>query len=159
MKAKKNGLEIEKRFLLKSAPDLKKYDECLQIIQYYTPAGRFRKIIHSNAGKIEFVKTKKNGISKGVANEKEWELTESEFKKAIKNHTRSISKLRFVKKIGKLKWEIDIFDNLVIAEVEVETKKELKTVKIPKPIKDVLILDITGIDAFSNYNLADKLKK
>lgn len=159
MKSKKNGLEIEKRFLLKIAPKFDKYDGCLQITQYYTPSGRFRKTIDANAGKIEFVKTKKAGVSKGVAKEKEWELTEAEFKKAIKSHTRSISKTRFIKKIGKLKWEIDIFDNLVIAEVELENKKELKTVKLPKQIKEVLILDITGIDAFSNYNLADKLKK
>jgi CYTH domain-containing protein len=159
MKAKKNGLEIEKRYLLRKIPVVNKFDECQSITQYYTPEGRFRQII--SKGKFEYIKTIKKDVSEGVAGEKEWDLTEAEFKKAVKKSTKKITKIRYIKKAGKLKWEIDIFDsiNVIIAEVELKTKKELKTIKVPKFIKDVLILDITGIKAFSNFNLADKTKK
>ena len=54
---------------------------------------------------------------------------------------------------------MDVFDKLVIAEIELPTKKDLKTVKLPKFIKDLLILDITPIKAFSNFNIADTIKK
>lgn len=166
MKKKKKevpqNLEIEKRYLLKNIPSVGKFDECYHITQYYTPAGRFRYILGINGEK--FIKTVKKTISSGVNQEDEWELTEKDFKKAIKKCTKRLSKTRLIKNVGKRKWEVDVFNllkgnkDLIIAEIELDTVKELNTVKVPKFIKDVLVLDITGVKAFSNFNLADKFK-
>jgi len=67
-----------------------------------------------------------------------------------------IRKIRHIKEEGNLKWEIDFFQTceLVIAEIEIPT--EDYDLKIPEYIKDNLIMEITGMKEFSNYNLADK---
>ena len=160
------NLEIEKRLLLKRLPlHDELFDEIHFIEQYYTPTGRYRHVeMYSNKNNKEITKyihTIKKSVSKGVNEEIEVEISLSEFSKAIEKSTKFISKNRFIKKAGKYKWEIDEFIdvNLIIAEIEVHTKKELKTVKLPKYIKENLIMEITGIKEFSNFNLAEKWKK
>jgi len=150
-------LEIEKRYLIKRLPEKIKWNETQFITQYYSKNGRFRATM-SNKGTL-FIKTLKKTISEGVNEEIEVGITKEQFLKEIKIATKRISKIRHIKKVGKLKWEVDVFDKLVIAEIELPTKKDLKTVKLPKFIKDLLILDITPIKAFSNFNIADPIKK
>ena len=152
-------LEIEKRILLKGTPKIT-YDEALFIQQYYTPTGRYRQVTSSNL-EIKYIHTIKKSVSKGVNEETEIEISHVDFSKAIKKATKHLSKTRYIKKAGKYKWEIDKFDhcNIVIAEIEVNSKKELKTVKLPKYIKENFIIDVTGIKEFSNFNLAEKWKK
>lgn len=161
-------LEIEKRILLKKMPELKKFDKTQHIKQYYTPSGRYRVIhdltnvgIKNHSSLIKYIKTIKSTISAGVNHEEENEVTKKEFDKEIKKATRVLTKIRYIKKVGKYKWEIDVFSglNLIIAEIEVNSKKELHTVKIPAFIAKQLIMDITGIKQFSNFNLADPIKK
>jgi len=150
-------LEIEKRYLIKRLPKDIKWNDVQVIEQYYSKNGRFRRTATLKG--VEYFKTLKKTISEGVNEEIETIITSSQFAKEIKSATKKISKTRFVKKTGKLKWEVDVFDRLVIAEIELPTKKDLKTVKLPKFIKDLLILDITPIKAFSNFNIADTIKK
>lgn len=166
MKTKKSksgqNLEIEKRYLLNKMPKIKEFDECYHITQYYTPSGRFRYILGTKGEK--FIKTVKKTVSKGVNQEDECEITRKDFDRAIKKCTKRLSKTRLIKKVGKYKWEIDVFiapknnKELIIAEVELNNVKELDTIKAPKFITDVLVLDITGIKAFSNFNLAESFK-
>jgi len=150
-------LEIEKRYLIKRLPQKINWDEIQFIHQYYSKNGRFR-MIESKKG-VTFIKTLKKTISEGVNKEIETEITAKQYIKEIKSATKKIHKTRYIKKVGKLKWEVDVFDKLAIAEIELPTEKDLKTVKIPKFIKDVLILDVTPIKAFSNFNIADVIKK
>ncbi len=158
-------LEIEKRLLLKRLPlSSAFFKEVQHINQYYGPTGRLRHVEIFKDGKKspteKFILTKKKSISKGVNEEIEFEMTKKEFLKSLKKCTKHLYKTRYIKKVGKYKWEIDVFDfKLVIAEIEVNTRKELDTVKIPKFIKEQLISDITGEKRFSNFNLADKWKK
>jgi CYTH domain-containing protein len=133
------------------------------INQYYGPTGRLRHVEIFKDGKkspIEkFIRTNKTTISKGVNEEIESEITKKDFYKELKKCTKHLFKTRYIKKVGKYKWEVDVFDfKIVIAEVEVKTKKELNTVPIPKFIKQELISEITGEKQFSNFNLADKWK-
>ena len=150
-------LEIENRYLIKRLPEKIKWNETQFITQYYSKNGRFRATM-SNKSTV-FIKTLKKTISEGVNEEIEVGVTKEQFLKEIKLATKRISKIRYIKKVGKLKWEVDVFERLVIAEIELPTKKDLKTVKLPKFIKDLLILDITPIKAFSNFNIADVIKK
>ena len=160
---KQKNLEIEKRLLLKRLPlDDSLFDEIQYIEQFYTPTGRYRKIElwNKKPGNLvtKYIHTIKKAVSKGVSEENEVEISLLEFTNAIKKTTKFISKNRYIKKAGKYKWEIDEFVDLclIIAEIEVKTKKELKTVKLPKYIKETMILDVTGIKVFSNFNLAEK---
>lgn len=156
------ALEIEKRILLKNLPlEKSKFDETLVIQQYYAPSGRLRRVTSFKTGKTKFIRTNKTLIEDGINDEKEIEISEKQFKKEVSAATKFLSKIRYIKKVGKYKWEVDEFIDfkLIIAEIEVKTKKELKTVKIPNFIKEQMIKDITGEKPFSNYNLAEKWKK
>lgn len=158
------ALEIEKRLLLKKLPlPTAAFKEVHHINQYYGPSGRLRHVEIFKDGKKspteKFIRTNKKSISPGVNEEIESDITKKDFYKELKKCTKHLTKTRYIKKVGNYKWEIDVFDfKMVIAEIEVKTKRELKTVTIPKYIKDVLILDITGVKPFSNFNLADKWK-
>ena len=74
--------------------------------------------------------------------------------------SRFINKVRYIYKDGDLKWEVDLFDNgykLIIAEIEIP-KKRYK-LNIPDFIKDVLLLEVTGLKQFSNRNLSLNIKE
>ena len=152
----KKQLEIEKRLLLKRVPPID-YDDKQVIRQFYGPSGRFREVLSGPHGNIiTYFVTKKTPVSKGVSMEEEREISRKEFSDALKKCKKHIKKTRYIKKVGKYKWEVDVFDfELVIAEIEVKTKKELKTVKIPKFIQKEIIADVTGDKRFSNLSLSD----
>jgi CYTH domain-containing protein len=158
------ALEIEKRILLKRLPlPTAAFKEVHQINQYYGPTGRLRHVEIFKDGKKspveKFIRTNKKTLAKGVNEEIESEITKKDFYKELKKCTRHLHKTRYIKKVGKYKWEVDVFDfKMVIAEVEVNTRKELKTVPTPKFIQSEMIEDITGNKSFSNFNLADKWK-
>ena len=63
-------------------------------------------------------------------------------------------------KDGNLKWEIDEFSNdykLIIAEIEIPTKDY--EVVLPDYVKDLVLIEVTGMKPFSNRSLSLKLKK
>lgn len=159
------ALEIERRILLKRLPlPTSDFDETQIIHQFYAPTGRLRRISIFKNGKVspieKYIRTNKTFVSVGVNDEVEVELTKKQFDKEVQKATKALIKTRYIKKVGKYKWEIDVFEfKLVIAEIEVKTKKELTTVNLPNFIKKEMIADITGVKPFSNFNLADKWKK
>jgi CYTH domain-containing protein len=68
---------------------------------------------------------------------------------------KKISKIRRIKNIDNLVWEIDTFErNVIIAEVELLSIEDLDKVILPNKIKDVLIGDITGVKEYSNFFMA-----
>lgn len=159
--ANKNNLEIERRFLLKSTPKISRaiMDKSVWIDQYYCAKGvRVREYTEELTFNRSYIKTIKTNISHGVNKEIECAITEKEFNTFIKTATNKISKRRIYKKSGKLTWEIDIFGApmcLIIAEVELDRINQ--RILIPNFIKDVLIMEITGIKEFSNKSLSEKL--
>ncbi len=154
-----SGYEIENRYLLKRVPNIS-FDEVFEIEQFYTPEGRFRFKKNKNTKEVSYYQTNKKTISPGVNEEIEKEISEFEFNKAIKTATRKIVKERGIIKHSGLTWEVDYFigNLLVILEVEVDTVEDLKQIVLPDFFQEVLILDVTGIKEFSNYNLADNIK-
>lgn len=148
-------LEIEKKYLLRNVPNIKYNDE-LNILQFYTPEGRYRSSYSNFTSQTTYYHTVKTFISAGVNEEVENIITPQEFYEKIATATKTIRKKRFIKNTKKYKWEVDQFVDcyLVIAEVEVTSEKELKKVKLPKWLEDCLIKDVTGEKEFNNYNLA-----
>ena len=161
-------LEIERKFLLKSMPDVEPIEKII-IDQWYwkNPSGTWERARtwHSNIHGKSWIHTIKKSVSKGVNIEDEKNLTEEEFKKFIAKckqagqEAKFISKQRWIYPHNDLKWEVDRFDKnhcLIIAEIEIP-KKSFK-IEIPHFIQEKLIVEVTGIKQFSNRNLSDYIQ-
>jgi CYTH domain-containing protein len=161
-------LEIERKFLLKSIPNLKA-DSVVEIEQFYfkNDSGIWERARswHPRGGKKKYIHTIKKTVSKGVNIEDEHDLNSKEFLQfkskcfQTPNESKFIKKTRHIYKDGNLKWEVDEFNsscNLIIAEIEIPTKDY--QVIIPEFLQDLVLLEVTGLKPFSNRSLASKLK-
>ena len=161
------NLEIERKFIVKSLPNIKP-DDVHEIEQYYfkNELGIWERArtYHSEISGDKYIHTVKTSVSKGINIEDEYEMTKDEFDK-FKNkcltpgiESRHISKERWIYKDGKLKWEIDKFNSgyhLIIAEIEIPTKR-YKLI-FPPFIEEIKLLEVTGLKQFSNRALSLKI--
>lgn len=156
-----NFLEIERKFLLKRIPNVT-FDANLAIEQYYSsiPGNkiRLRRSIDLKTGKEIFYQTKKTFVKPGVDEEDERILTKEEFTTFFPTMTSKISKLRLIKKMKTVKWEIDVFTGMQLIVAEVELPSEDYKVKLPKFITNELIKEVTGIKEFNNRSLSETFK-
>lgn len=162
-------IEIERKFLLKSLPDIEPVDK-IKIIQYYYKNSegiweRARQMDSKLKGK-KFVHTVKTRISDMSNDEQEKELTKEEFfsfrRRCIKypGSSKMLKKTRHIYIDGDLKWEVDLFsesNTLVIAEVEIQS--EDYDLQIPDFITKKMLLEVTTMKQFGNRNLANKIFK
>lgn len=164
------NLEIERKFLLKSTPDIEPIEK-IRINQWYLRKSngwqRVRKCTSDTKG-VYYVHTIKKAVSKGVNIENEKLITKEKYKEFVdlcknsKYLSRNISKERWIYPHAQdnLFWEVDVFNgahHMIIAEIEIP-KKSYKVV-IPKFIKEKLLLEVTGLKQFSNKNLSDNYNK
>ncbi len=158
------NLEIERKFILKSIPDIDPID-IIKIEQWYHKRSgiweRARKCT-SNINGLYYIHTIKKNVSVGVNMEYEKSLTKEEFDNFIdsckRGESKYLSKERWIyPHDDKLIWEVDVFNEfrLIIAEIEIP-QKTFK-VKIPKFIKDKLLLEVTGLRKFSNKSLSNDI--
>jgi len=160
-------LEIERKFLLKSVPDIKPI-EIIKIDQFYfkNKKGVWERARSwdSNINGVKYIHTVKKTVSKGVNLEDEKLISEQDFLEFKKNclksdvESRFISKERWIYPDGNLYWEVDIFNSghhLIVAEIEIPTKNY--KINIPNFIGDKLLLEVTGLKQFSNRNLSNKI--
>lgn len=154
-------LEIERKFLLKNTPLNLQPDKVLQIEQYYCsskkePSFRIREslsLLEKNSKEV-YTKTVKKRLSSGVYEEYEIEITKKEFKKYTKHARSKIEKVRYVKNVGKLKWEIDLYLNVRLVTAEIELPHIDYPIKFPNFILENLIMEVTDINVFSNQSLS-----
>lgn len=153
------GVEIERRFLLKRVPHIQ-FDDAIMITQHY--------ISDRNSNKVERIRcsqrdqqnptmryTSKERISEMAVHEHERDLSSEEYRELKKKSNRSVTKVRWVKKEGDLKWEIDEMISFTLIVAEIEIPSEDYDLEIPDYIKNNLIMEITGMNQFSNSNLAE----
>jgi len=151
-------IETERRFLLKSLPSHVRWDDIIEISQTYISeknANIVERVRNSFSLNLEFdiwTHTTKDRLTDMSVNEVEREIGVDEYNKFIDMGKRSINKRRNIKKVDNLKWEIDVFSNLVIAEIELPS--EDYNLVIPDWLKPHIIMEITGMHQFSNSNLA-----
>lgn len=165
----KDGLEIERKFLLNQLPYVPNgYNEVLSIQQHYfiNSEGIWERIRCSSATKTPppnttLTHTIKHFISEGIHREIEREITDDEWNEYIRiyentSKSRVLSKTRHIFKVGDLKWEIDTFPlkSLVIAEVELPS--EDYNLELPDFIKENLVMEVTKFKEFSSLSLADE---
>ena len=153
--AETGPLEIERRFLLKSLPSSAIDLDPIWIKQVYVNDGktraRFRKRTDANGHR--YFRTVKKDVSHGVCVEEEAEIEPGEYLTAESNAERGLTKRRYevMGPDGHL-WEVDDLFGMVIAEVELDSIDA--PLVIPDDIRDVSVMEITGMKQFTNYNLA-----
>lgn len=155
--------EIERRFLLKSLPKWTGPIERSRIAQFYCEdtdgSYRVRSERFEN-GDVVYTKTQKKNWSFGVFIEDEEVISKEIFDKMIVEPfcNRVLYKTRNRIPDQKLIWEVDDFSaplQIVIAEIELPAIDHF--FEIPTFIKQVLLMEITGMKQFSNFELAESI--
>lgn len=163
-KGEKPNLEIERKFLLKQIPSKYITDSpnvrTLKIYQYYLPNGERYRSSTDNSTEEKVTKyflTTKKEISHGTYEENESEISEKLYKEKSSEKVRGISKIRYVipYKDG-MKWEIDEYTSCKMVTLEIELPSIDHPIEIPDWLQEVMIMEVTGIKEFSNFNLATK---
>ncbi len=149
--------EIERKFLLQSAPPHALAVPGIRIAQGWLPGEqlreRLRRSVHPD-GRVEWTRTVKMGT--GVSRIEIEEQTEPllfESLWPLTSHAR-VEKVRHTVADGAYTWEIDVFldRELVLAEVELPSSDTLVT--LPDWLAPYLTRDVTGDAAYVNANLA-----
>jgi CHAD domain-containing protein/CYTH domain-containing protein len=156
-----DGMEIERKYLLRFVPEIARDGRRLDIAQGYVPGSklheRIRRVsVHHGSGRkeVRFYRTVKLG--EGVARtELEEETTEAIFLTMwplTKRHR--LRKRRFEVDVDGQTWEIDEFRNrdLVLAEIELDSEDEQVT--FPDWLEPAVQREVTGEPEFQNINLA-----
>lgn len=153
--------EIERRWLMRHPLIDIRPDEVLTIEQWYTDetfgAVRYRKSSSRNTGEVIFEKIIKYNISPGVNSEESVPIHGDKFAREVEPGMKYIKKTRRVYDFGGLKFEVDDFSNikLCICEVELKMVEDLsKEIKFHPDLEPLIIKEITGDKAFSNFELA-----
>lgn len=154
-------IETERRFLLKRLPKDVRWDKRLLISQNYLTdkdVDVIERVRSTTTGGLnrKFYHTTKERLTDMSVTEIEREVEWDEYSVYLERSKRKILKERNIKKIGKLKWEIDTFNHpikLIIAEIELPNEEY--DLEIPEWLKPYILLEITGMKQFSNSNLAE----
>ena len=164
MGSNKDNLEIERKFLMKKFPATELDTvgfKCYEIYQYYYLIDgvrkRYRMRQDTDTFEREYFETMKTVLSPGVFEEIERNITQEEFfeiSKANKGYGSVISKNRFVVNQNGLDWEIDRYLNVDLVTLEVELDDINQEIEIPDFLEEIIIMEVTGIEEFSNFNLS-----
>jgi CHAD domain-containing protein/CYTH domain-containing protein len=157
----REGVEIERKYLLRFLPEEARDGRRIDIAQGYMPGARLqerirRVSIHHGSGRkdVHYYRTVKLG--EGVTRtEIEEETTEAIFAAMwplTKRHR--LRKRRFEVEVDGRRWEIDDFKNrnLVMAEIELESEDE--EVTFPDWLAPAVQREVTTEPEFQNINLA-----
>ena len=148
------GIEIERRFLIKSNDWEKLINHKSDIIQGYLSQYSESWVVRVRSEDNLFKLTLKKHITKSKNFEFEYEIPTREGEKIMSEINNPIIKERFYLRFREKEWIIDRFKGknfpLEIAEVELKTIDE--TINLP----NFLSTEITGLKRFSNFELFNK---
>lgn len=150
--------EIERKFLLARMPRLPKGAVRTDIAQGYLPGARLQERVRRVRRRGEparYYRTVKLGT--GISRvEVEEEADEATFRRLWPlTKGRRVRKLRFRVADGDLTWEIDRFRGRDLVLAEIELPSEDHEVVLPDWLRDHVVRDVTGEDAYVNVNLAE----
>jgi CHAD domain-containing protein/CYTH domain-containing protein len=154
--AGKDGVEVERKFLLKELPEHAREASSVDIEQGWVPNKHLQeRVRRARSGDEEkYYRTFKVGMDL-----KRVEL-EEEISKEVFNALWGLTKGHRVRKKryrvadGDLVWEIDAFPDRDLVVAEVELPGEDTKVKLPSWLKRCVVREVTGDPAFYNVNLA-----
>lgn len=154
-----NGLEIERKFLIKY-PDISKFENFnkAEIEQtYLSDRSRIRK--WCEGGNTTYILTKKEKITELTRIERERELSEDEYKSLLllrDPETATLSKTRYSFPFGDKILEVDIFpfwSDRAFLEIELESENE--EFSIPDFLE--IIKEVSEDRRYRNYSLAKEI--
>ncbi len=154
-----NGLEIERKFLIKY-PDISKFENSrkAEIEQtYLRDRSRIRKWCED--GNITYILTKKEKITELTRIERECVLSEAEYKSLLINRepeTKTVSKTRYTFPFGSKILEVDIFpfwSDRAFLEIELESENE--EFSIPDFLE--IIKEVSEDRRYRNFALAKEI--
>jgi len=159
--------EIERRFLMKKLPSFPvQWDKIYGISQYYLHDGDLVKRVRQ---KIDLTDWPNNvhesyeylhKIQKGIGEyvEMHEDIDQLKFEELSNKVFKGLYKQRYVHFANGFHFEFDEIDgtNLTILEVELEDINQ--EIIFPQEIKDLIIMEVTGIKELSNFALATKLE-
>ena len=159
--ASREGIEIERKYLLRHLPEEARDGRWIDVAQGYLPGTRLhervrRVSVHHGSGRkdVRFYRTVKLG--EGVARtEIEEETTEAIFLALWPlTRRRRLRKRRYEVDVDGRTWEIDEFRNrdLVLAEIELDSEDD--DVTFPDWLAPAVQREVTGEPEFLNINLA-----
>lgn len=159
----KENREIERRYLLKKMPTGVRWDDILDIVQYYIDIDgitwRLRltfSLFNEGEPQIEFLHKVFNGT--GDFTEVIKEIEGNEVSKLIDQAHKVLHKIRFIHKDGDLKFEVDQISGVEFTMLEVELTDINQEFVIPEVLREHIAVEITGIKELSNASLAKKIK-
>jgi CYTH domain-containing protein len=151
-----DGVEIERKFLLRSLPRMSRSVRRLTIEQGWLPGERLQERLRRVRGPdgIHWYRTVKSGRG-NTRIEIEEETTRDTFSRLWRlTAGRRIRKRRYLREDGNLIWKVDQFldRDLLIAEVELPTSDT--PVRIPDWLEAHIVREVTSEPAYLNVNLA-----
>jgi CYTH domain-containing protein len=148
-------LEIERKYLLKSMPELPGTAREFRMEQGYFAdgPGRLRRTT-APGGTVTHTHTVKTGQGL-VREEVEREITREQFDADWpRTEGRRLAKTRTCVPDGELVWEIDAYDALDLVLAEVELPSPDAEVVIPDWLAPHVVREVTDEPAYQNYELA-----
>ena len=151
------GIEIERKFLLRRLPPVLRPDAVLELEQGYLPGERLVervRRVRDREGE-RFFRTVKGAM--GLARVEIEEEASRELFAALWPLTlgRRVRKRRYKVRAGELVWELDFFLDRELVLAEVELPSEDTPVPIPEWLRPCLVREVTGNPEYQNSNLAD----
>lgn len=153
---RREPLEIERKFLLSSVPEIAREAPSRRIEQGWMAGESIRERLRrvSDASGERFYRTIKLGSG----------LTRAEYEESISREmfeplwplTKGcrLEKRRIQIRDGELTWEIDVFEGRDLVTAEVELPSPDAGLPIPEWLAPCLVREVTGDPAYSNLNLA-----
>jgi CHAD domain-containing protein/CYTH domain-containing protein len=151
-----SGIEIERKYLLRSLPERAAAADAVEVEQGWLPGERLQERLRRTTGpdgdRLHRTVKSGQGLSRMEVEEETtadlfdrlWPLTES----------RRVRKRRYFVPEGALTWEIDDFQDRELVLAEVELPSTDTEVPIPDWIAEVLEREVTGDPQYLNVNLA-----
>lgn len=154
----RNVIEKERKFLLKNIPSMIP-QESWKITQFYKNGLRYRE--ETDGFTTIHIRLKKTKIAPGISNELDIEEISEEVFFEERNSIPSaelceISKTRWVYKYNGRKFEVDVFNEIVLVMLEVEDSDLGEEIDFPPLIKAMILMEVTGNPNFDNFNLSLK---
>lgn len=160
----KQGLEIERKFLLKQVPFAYANTNGLYIDQYYVhdEEGPFRIRQTYDSHRMVYDKTHKEFLRNGVYRETIIDIQHDLFMTLKRKAHRRMEKTRLhaPHTTDGLTWEIDVpYDPIKLVLAEIEMPIEDYGLIIPDFIQEVLIMEVTHLKEFTNYALSTPINQ
>jgi CHAD domain-containing protein/CYTH domain-containing protein len=154
--ARHSGIEIERKYLLRGAPDAVRGVVAIDIEQGWLPGRRLQERVRRSLGPDgeRYFRTVKSGA--GVQRlELEEEIGQKDFLGLWPlTEGRRLRKRRYVLPTGELAWEIDEFLDRNLWLAEIELPRADAAVELPPWLAGQVVREVTGEPEFLNYNLA-----